>query len=81
MTGPRTVKVALNLAAVGRALDLAEGQRPIHMYVTDDPHVLWVVVEGGDEFPDADPNVPADMVRLHGHESPIVYAHVIPKPH
>jgi hypothetical protein len=75
----RQVKVPLTLSTLGQALDLHETQRVLQVYVTGDPHVVWVVIEGGDELPE-DPSTADGRGRDFGDEVPIVRHWEIPKP-
>lgn len=76
----RTAKVLLDMHGVGRLLGLAEGQRVLHLYVTGDPHLLGVVIEGGEELPPNEGYPGRPERREFGYESPIVRAAEIPKP-
>ena len=79
MTERRTAKTVLNLHQVGQVLNLHPSQRVVHMYVTDDPHQVVFVIEGGAELPELDPHF-TYAAREHGWESPYVTADKIPYP-
>lgn len=75
----RTARVGLDLATLAQALGLHESQRILTTYTENDPHRTVVVIEGGDELPNAWPDAP-DSWRDHGFDSPWLRPGEIPHP-